>query len=827
MRYEGKKSKVSYLCPIYARPSPVVKKSKKLHFCDMKRILYYLAIAGTVITFLSKSAVGQEDAWIKLTLPNNLFDAVETTPYGIFAGEHDSRTSTPRYNGVYKSTDLGETWEQAGLADRRISDIAYNNGKIYVATRMVVGGTVGLFMSEDGGTTWTHNHPPGIQFSTWSVASLDTTIVLGTASYGLWVSFDEGQTWEQKIGSGVGPDVYKVAVSPEVFVATTNDKVYKSTDGGNTWEEIPALAGKIIRNLEIHENVILAGAPNFRGLFRSADHGETWTAAPYWGSFRADGILFFDGIFYVGKQTGSSTYSVVKSTDSGVTWQDTNLNTNGPVLDLTALASEPDYIYAVTTYNGVHRLAVHPEQPTQNAFLEIPWETSDSSELVDKITSVFDHRYPLIGYGYHSEPMANSSTTMDYLGNEKEIPDLYYSGHDAIDFGLVDGTEIKAPAAGYATYYYCNACGHTIKVNHQNGYETTYYHLRGDGLITTEQIPVWVNAGDVLGKVGLTGNTSGYHLHFSVLKDKNGDGAFVGDSPYGKVDPFGWFGGSLSDPWEVYNWTDTLGTHTGSKSDYLWRHFIDHAVKYFGQAGGEVTLDNKTVTLDENSYPYSFSLLAHNYVQPVLSIVQQHLQYIPHTSVLIDAYDNLGTVVDILTRPAKLQFNFSAEDLQNIAAETLKVYSYNEILGSWEPLNTLLLDLVENKISAETAHFSKFAVFGEKVDATPPVTEVTVEGERSTNGWYITHPTVSLSADDGTGSGVAKILYRIAVEIDWTDYTQPFVVDREGVFGIEYRAVDSADNLEGAKNFLVRVNTLGNRVWTNTVVDASFEIGSF
>jgi murein DD-endopeptidase MepM/ murein hydrolase activator NlpD len=66
--------------------------------------------------------------------------------------------------------------------------------------------------------------------------------------------------------------------------------------------------------------------------------------------------------------------------------------------------------------------------------------------------------------------------------------------------------------------------GNFVRIAHPAGYETLYGHLsviyvkRGDK----------VNAGLPLGKVGLTGRTTGPHLHFEVLKN----GKPIDPSPY-------------------------------------------------------------------------------------------------------------------------------------------------------------------------------------------------------------------------------------------------------------------------------------------------------
>ena len=72
-------------------------------------------------------------------------------------------------------------------------------------------------------------------------------------------------------------------------------------------------------------------------------------------------------------------------------------------------------------------------------------------------------------------------------------------------------------------------------------------HLQKEGLVKAGP-SAWIDEGEVLGKVGMTGNTSGPHLHFAVLKDTDSDGSFWDEKPNGRVDPFGWQDPDAKDP---------------------------------------------------------------------------------------------------------------------------------------------------------------------------------------------------------------------------------------------------------------------------------------
>ena len=85
--------------------------------------------------------------------------------------------------------------------------------------------------------------------------------------------------------------------------------------------------------------------------------------------------------------------------------------------------------------------------------------------------------------------------------------------HTGIDIGAKKGAEVKASAGGkviMAKYY--GGYGNCIIVDHGGGMSTLYAHL--SAYVAKEGD--WVSQGQVIGKVGSTGNSTGPHLHFEV-----------------------------------------------------------------------------------------------------------------------------------------------------------------------------------------------------------------------------------------------------------------------------------------------------------------------
>jgi murein DD-endopeptidase MepM/ murein hydrolase activator NlpD len=89
---------------------------------------------------------------------------------------------------------------------------------------------------------------------------------------------------------------------------------------------------------------------------------------------------------------------------------------------------------------------------------------------------------------------------------------LWSHSHTGQDFAAPTGTPVRAAGDGEIIFAsFDGAYGNKIAIQHPDGTVTWYAHmsafLKTDGK---------VNAGDVIGRVGSTGNTTGPHLHFEV-----------------------------------------------------------------------------------------------------------------------------------------------------------------------------------------------------------------------------------------------------------------------------------------------------------------------
>ncbi|MEM9076197.1 MAG: glycosyl hydrolase [Bacteroidota bacterium] len=195
----------------------------------------------------------------------------ESDPNVIYVGEGEQtlRGNVSSGNGIWKSQDAGETWKFIGLEGSehiaRIRIHPTNPNLVYVAA---IGNlwkpntTRGVYRSKDGGETWEK-----ILYESDKAGAGDLILDPNNAR------IIYAATWEMKrngyrMDSG-GPD----------------SKMYKSTDGGDTWTDISKYAGLpkgpwgivgIAVSPVDSERVWAIIEAEDGGVFRSEDAGKTW-----------------------------------------------------------------------------------------------------------------------------------------------------------------------------------------------------------------------------------------------------------------------------------------------------------------------------------------------------------------------------------------------------------------------------------------------------------------------------------------------------------------------------------------------------------------------
>ena len=107
--------------------------------------------------------------------------------------------------------------------------------------------------------------------------------------------------------------------------------------------------------------------------------------------------------------------------------------------------------------------------------------------------------------------------------------------HKGTDFAAPTGTPIMATADGRVEKSaYTRANGYYVKIKHNDTYSTQYLHMQKNGRVKKGQ---YVKQGDVIGIIGMTGNTSGPHVCYRFWKNNRQVDPFKQKLPAGKPVP--------------------------------------------------------------------------------------------------------------------------------------------------------------------------------------------------------------------------------------------------------------------------------------------------
>ncbi len=232
-------------------------------------------------------------------------------------GQIQQRWDIADGDGVYRSTDGGQTWKHAGLSDtRHIGDLWIDPEDDKIAVVAALGHVFGpnkqrgLFRTEDGGESWqqvlylddttgaadlaSSEDAPGILYaSLWQVQRhpwLDYFQPSVGGNSSIWRSDDGGRHWKAVEGVGL-PDEplgrIELAVAPghdarrvwASIAAVDGSGVYRSDDGGTSWMQVnsdKSLASDYMGWLTADpqdDNTVWAGGQPLR---RSTDGGVTF-----------------------------------------------------------------------------------------------------------------------------------------------------------------------------------------------------------------------------------------------------------------------------------------------------------------------------------------------------------------------------------------------------------------------------------------------------------------------------------------------------------------------------------------------------------------------
>ena len=183
---------------------------------------------------------------------NSIDSGASWTPvYSIIDGyaramiiRHDTVLLGTSNDGVYRSTDQGNTWVNVCPSYNtpiNVRSILWNENTIYVGTHTNFGG---VWKSTNLGDTWVKansglpQHSDNFYKDIYSLISYNNFIFAGIDYSGCYRTSDGGTHWDSvNTGLSQNSSVYSFASDESAIYLGTN-KVYQSIDNGNNWSSI-------------------------------------------------------------------------------------------------------------------------------------------------------------------------------------------------------------------------------------------------------------------------------------------------------------------------------------------------------------------------------------------------------------------------------------------------------------------------------------------------------------------------------------------------------------------------------------------------------------
>jgi murein DD-endopeptidase MepM/ murein hydrolase activator NlpD len=186
--------------------------------------------------------------------------------------------------------------------------------------------------------------------------------------------------------------------------------------------------------------------------------------------------------------------------------------------------------HGIAVYNGL----ADGQELTVGSVLLIP--TGEVSAAPSPTpTTTKPKSKPLSSHAKKIQSIASGKTKEPYLGGSGPSLDGYYAwpvaggiitqglhGWNAVDIGAPKGTSIYAAADGVVIVAQSNGgwnggYGNYVVIQHSNGTQTLYAHMSKVLVGTGSEVA----QGDVIGRIGATGEATGPHLHFEVRGAEN------------------------------------------------------------------------------------------------------------------------------------------------------------------------------------------------------------------------------------------------------------------------------------------------------------------
>ena len=234
--------------------------------------------------------------------------------------------------------------------------------------------------------------------------------------------------------------------------------------------------------------------------------------------------------------SGGTAFSITQKTDK-VSVSDTDAVI---AVDLKKPSKNKVITYAATIYENGKALGTKSEASGGWSGTTNPWFSWSASKMGINLNPGTEYQYTFTinvsGVSITSPIYTFKTTGVDKtlqwpVAGHTTVSQKYSSTHDAIDISdsTINGANITAAMGGTVyrisnctSQHYgdsscsCAGTGTGVVIKGNDGRYYSYAHMQAGSIPANFVVGTKVSKGDIIGKVGTTGNSSGPHLHFSI-----------------------------------------------------------------------------------------------------------------------------------------------------------------------------------------------------------------------------------------------------------------------------------------------------------------------
>lgn len=331
-----------------------------------------------------------------------VLDSNKITAIALFPNDKNKIIIGDSQGLIYTSIDAGNSWQKneqlkdnGSINSIKVSQNSSQNYTIFFATN-----NGGVFRTKDFGKSLTelNNGLTDLQIRDIEILP-DANLLVSSWHNGIYYSNNTGESWQLTSNKNLTKDIQadeniylaphfnEIAISDNfredntIFLAGF-DGLFRSTNGGNSWQELDTLSPRIVTTLDISPNyandsTIIFGTYN-NEAYLSSNGGENWQPidkgldiaryqnnAIYQSPYTIYGPRYYSLVFspnYVNDRTifGSLRYQYIRSIDGGKSWEKISIrNLPGHSLREIIVVPSPAIAEDQTVYLATYSGSIH------------------------------------------------------------------------------------------------------------------------------------------------------------------------------------------------------------------------------------------------------------------------------------------------------------------------------------------------------------------------------------------------------------------------------------------------------------------------------------